>query len=404
MVDKKLDILFAVNIPFPEGGANTRRISNIAREMAKNGHHVTILIPFARKLQKKKGSLEGVDVEWCLVPRNAEVFKNKMGRIKLYIQIISRVKWLLKLYKKSMRKEYDWLYLYQPGFDGLMATTIAVFFNRKIVSEYVDLLSSSGSDGIIWKFIYRLQLYADQKVPLKSNLLITISSKLKNVYEKRNPDVPVLIVPTLVDCKRFGVGDSSYFRKKLDIRAKFIITFAGSFVKTEGLALLIEAFSMLVRNKKNIFLLIAGGSLVPGADDPLKLISEFDIENDAEFLGFLPEEKVVDLLAASDVLVMSKLNDPINHAGFGTKLSEYLSAGRPVIASDVGDISRYLVNDRDVILVDPGNLDELVIALQRLVNDRKTCRLLGGHARKAALHKFDVPPHVLNILNSMSSN
>ena len=74
--------LFAVNIPYPEGRANTRRIRTIARELVKQGHKVHILLPFAREPQARHQIIEGVNVHWCLIPTCSSNFLNKNNRIK----------------------------------------------------------------------------------------------------------------------------------------------------------------------------------------------------------------------------------------------------------------------------------------------------------------------------------
>ena len=397
-----LKILFAINIPFPEGRANTRRIRSIARELAFQRHQVTILLPFARKPQSQHQLFEGINVKWCLVPLTDTLFLNSNHRVKLTVQIISRCRWLKELWKKSKQNEYDWLYLYQPGIDGWLAALIARYFGRRICSEYVDLLTSSGYSSLIWRGIYWLQLFADRKVPLISDLLLVISSMLEGIYHQRNPRIPLLVLPTLVDTSRFGSGDRHRFRQKLNVGENPVVTFTGSFVPTEGLQVLFEAMRTIIVKYPKVTLVIAGGSLVSGSDDVEKLIKQFGLVTNARYLGLISEEDVIHLQSASDILVMPKLDNPVNRAGLATKLAEYLASGKAVIASNIGDVGKYLIHGQDALLVPPGDRSALEQALIRLLEEPELCRELGANARQVAIRYFDVRINVKRLINALN--
>lgn len=396
-----LRFLFATNIPFPEGRANTRRIRTIARELVRQGHQVSILLPFARKHQAKSQIIEGIQVEWCIAPQTDNVFLKTNQRVKLSVQFLSRCRWLKRLWQKSKRKEYDWLYLYQPGFDGLIAAIIARYFGRKVCSEYVDLLSSEGYQGLLLRLIYKLQLIADNKVPALSHQMLTISSLLEKVYHQRSLRSSMLNFPILVDTVRFGTGDQYRFRQKLNIRKRFVITFTGSFTRPQGLRVLIEAIANVVRQYPDVMLLIAGGSLVDDADDADLLINKYDLKANALYLGMLDEVDIIDLQAGSDILVMPKLDDPVNHAGLSTKLSEYLASGKAVIASDVGDVGKYLIHEKHALLVPPGDNDALERAILRLLVNPELRMLLGSNGSKAAIHYFDIRVNVMRLVEAL---
>jgi glycosyltransferase involved in cell wall biosynthesis len=395
--------LFAVNIPYPEGRANTRRIRTIARELVKQGHQVRILLPFARGSHAAYKIIDGVHVNWCLIPQNESEFLNKKKRVKLIIQIFSRLRWLKQLYKFTNVGEYEWLYLYQPGIDGFVAGLLAKCCGKKIISEYVDMLLTEGYAGPVWRLIYCMQVLADKMVPQFADVILTISTALKIKYERLNSKSPIVLFPTLVDTSKFGGGDHAHFRRRFDLGQRQIIAFTGSFVRTEGLHLLVEAVSRILNNYPEICLIIAGGSLVPESDDAVELITRFKLQSNALYLGSISESEVIDLQAASDILVMPKLDAPVNHAGLATKLSEYLASGNAVIASNVGDVGKYLTNMHDALLVTPGNLNELEKALLALLNDSELRGFIGNNGRSVALKNFDVSINVQRLVNVLES-
>jgi glycosyltransferase involved in cell wall biosynthesis len=251
--------------------------------------------------------------------------------------------------------------------------------------------------------IYWSQYYADRKVPSVSDLILTISSVLEKIYKKRNPLARALLFPAIVDTSRFGNGDKLRFRKKMNLGERPVIAFTGSFVHTEGLQLFLEVMARIIKIRPECMVLIAGGSLVPGSDDADQLIKFYRLDSNARHLGMVSENDVIDLQAGSDILVMPKLDDPINHAGLSTKLAEYLASGRAVIASNVGDIGKYLINGQDALVIPPGDMDALEKALLRLLADSELRCKLGSSARQVALRYFDLQTNVALLTDALIS-
>ncbi len=393
-----LRFLFAVNTPFPEGGANTRRILTVSRELVEQGHRVTILMPFSRRPQAPVQFVDGIRAEFSFIPSSRQIITNAKKRVKLRIQFISRCLWLKELWGKSKRREYDWLYLYQPGIDGLLAAGIVRHFGLRVCSEFVDLLSYNLYRGFAWRIIYLFQVLGDRLTPRLSDKMLTISSRLQKIYHRRNPGAPLLIFPTVVDTARFGAGHRSRFRQNLGLRDRPVISFIGSFVRPEGLRLLIEAVAGVIRQESGAALILAGGALGEEVEDVDRLIKQYGLGASAVNLGVIPENDIVDLLAASDILAMPKLDDPVNHAGLSTKLGEYLASGKAVIAANVGDVGKYLVHEKDALLLPPGDREALEDGLLRLIRDADLRQRLGEAGQQAALRHFDVKANVARLV------
>jgi glycosyltransferase involved in cell wall biosynthesis len=145
-------------------------------------------------------------------------------------------------------------------------------------------------------------------------------------------------------------------------------------------------------------LILAGGALGDDAEDVDQLIEQYGLGTSAINLGMIPENDVVDLLAASDILAMPKLDDPVNHAGLSTKLGEYLASGRAVIAADVGDVGKYLTHEKDALLLPPGDREALEEGLLRLLRDARLREQLGLAGKKAALRHFDITANVAGLV------
>jgi glycosyltransferase involved in cell wall biosynthesis len=91
-----------------------------------------------------------------------------------------------------------------------------------------------------------------------------------------------------------------------------------------------------------------------------------------------------EILGCVDVAVVPSLWQE----AFGLAALEPLSWGVPVVASRVGGIPEVVDDGRSGYLVDPGNVDELAEAMERLLVNEKLGREYGDEGRKRALRDF----------------
>lgn len=397
---KPVRILMSISKPFPEGGADTRRIHTLARELAAQGARVSVLLAFARQPQAFAREIDGLHVSWCYVPATAAEVLNRHGYVRMRVQIQGRLRAVWRVWTASLRRQYDWLYLYQPGIDGLLQALVARLCGRRVCTEYTDRLSAASVPrGLRWRIMYALWWTGDRLAPRLSSLILVISHELEAHYRGLAPKTRILRLPVVVDVDAFGHGDPQRFRTGHGVSSSGgTVVFTGSFSQPQGVATLVEAVARVVHSHPDAKLLIAGGSMGADVDDVDALIARHSLAVHARNLGRLPRAEVIDLLAAADVCVLPKLDAPVNHAGLSTKLAEYLAAGKPVVASRVGDVSHYLVHEEHALLTRPGDVGELADAIDRLLSDTTLARRLGSAGRRLAEAEFDVRGNVRRLL------
>lgn len=125
------------------------------------------------------------------------------------------------------------------------------------------------------------------------------------------------------------------------------------------------------------FLLAGEGELMPSLQN---LARELRIEDCTHFLGRC--ELLADLLSISDVCVLSSLAE-----GFSNSILEYMAAGRPVVATDVGGAREAIVEGATGYVVPAGDeriMSERIIELL-VGRDRE---LMGAEGKKVVLEKF----------------
>jgi len=97
------------------------------------------------------------------------------------------------------------------------------------------------------------------------------------------------------------------------------------------------------------------------------------------FLGLLPRERVLEVLAAADAVVLSSSWENFPHA-----LVEALAVGSPVVATRVGGVPEIVEDEVNGLLVPPGDPAALAAAVRRFFADEELrVRLTAGAAPSA---------------------
>jgi glycosyltransferase involved in cell wall biosynthesis len=181
-------------------------------------------------------------------------------------------------------------------------------------------------------------------------------------------------------------GDGDGFRARHDLTGGSPLVIAvGNISRRRGQDVLLEALALARRELPDASCALVGAPH-PRAEDVAferelrGLAARLGIEHAVSFTGYVDD--MADAYAAADVVV-----NPIRGAeGLGRVALEALAAGRPVIASRVGGVSEALRDDRDALLVEPGDPSALAAALVRLTRDAELAKRL---VRSGAEHVRD---------------
>lgn len=155
-----------------------------------------------------------------------------------------------------------------------------------------------------------------------------------------------------------------------------LILAVGNLYPVKGHAQLVAALAHLAPRHPAAHVVIAGrGEL---AEELRALARRLGLEGRVHLLGF--RRDVPALLAAADVVVLPSLSE-----GLPLALLEAMFAGRPIVASDTGEIRTVLDGGRLGLLVEPGNAEQLAAALDRLLTCPAEAARLGAAAAAAAM-------------------
>ncbi|MDD4271997.1 MAG: glycosyltransferase family 4 protein [Patescibacteria group bacterium] len=155
----------------------------------------------------------------------------------------------------------------------------------------------------------------------------------------------------------------------------------GNLYKTKGFEYLIKTADILVSNHLPItFLVIGQGSERKNLEG---LIEKYNLKNNFILAGHIDEASK--LLPAFDIYVCPSVKE-----GLPYSILEAMSAGLPIVSTDVGGITEIITDKKTGLLVQPANIKNLADTLQKLINDKKLQIELSKNAKQSVDQNFDL--------------
>jgi glycosyltransferase involved in cell wall biosynthesis len=187
----------------------------------------------------------------------------------------------------------------------------------------------------------------------------------------------IFVIPNGADIELVKPQDPGPAKQRLGISsASYVIGYLGNFEYYQGIEYLIRGLPNVLKKYPGVCCLLVGdGSLKPSIET---LAKKLDIFDSCIFTGAISHSDVGVYLAAMDVCVTAKV--PIKSGYSPLKFYEYLSAGRPVVATDTSGfelIEKY----RCGILVKPQDSASLAEGIIELLEDPEKRFKMGQNAR-----------------------
>jgi glycosyltransferase involved in cell wall biosynthesis len=160
-----------------------------------------------------------------------------------------------------------------------------------------------------------------------------------------------------------------------------LIVAVGNLYPVKGHQHLIDALALLAERHPTAHVAISGrGEL---ADALSSRAQAAGIGNRVHLLGLRSDVPAV--LQAADLFVLPSLSE-----GLPLALLEAMFAGRPIVATNVGDVSVALADGDAGVLVEPGSAPALARAIDALLTNRDQASELGARASRRAAAEYDL--------------
>jgi len=371
---------------FPSSASDIRGkfVHEMAREIAKLGHELTVLAPYSSKSDDEY-VLDGVKVKRFnyFFPKKMQQLCEGAGvpaNINKSIIVKSQVMTLVlasifKLLKEKGR--FDIIHVHWP-----LPMAFAAILYKKLYS--VPFVVS----------FHGAEIYLAKKYHLTKVLCYIVNESEGGGTNSEGTRRAALscgiqnsklkVLPTCIDADFFKPinvkKDSKHFR----------IISVGRFVERKGFIYLIEAISLLIKKYPNILVEIVGD----GPDKSIldKRINDLGVKNHIKLISNISNQGLLHLYNKSDLFVLPSIIDSKGDTeGLGVVYLEAMACKTPVIGTNVGGIPDIITNNKNGLLIPQKDSKALSEAIEYMIKNPKKRKFFADKGYKTVHKRFNWP-------------
>ncbi|GFP22647.1 hypothetical protein HKBW3S44_00585 [Candidatus Hakubella thermalkaliphila] len=385
----------ALNQSYKAKHAGFTHVYNVARAFQKRGHEVQVALKPGGADRKKGATFQEDGLVYHLEDWSALIV-NLPRFIISFISALGKVRrWKKECGLDLIYERYE---LTRTHF-GIIGKLLGI---PTLLEVNIPILEVRfGKKKVLYKI---LKIFQKAHFSLYQGL-ITQTESLKNILQD-DFKKEIVVVPNGADPQLFKPQPGSD-EKRADLglgQEERVIGFVGSFMPWHGLQDLVDAFEIVCQKDNSVRLLVIGGSrdqigqLIEGNRDKRALKKII-------FLGEIDYPLIPAYLDLCQVLVAPfntkrdegrrKLYDKYGFWWCPIKLFEYMAMARPVVVSDVGEITAYL--DGAGLTYREGDTRGLAESILRLLNNLEESSRMGERGRRLILEKYSWELHARRI-------
>jgi len=316
-------LIIVQNLPVPFD----RRVWQEARALSAHGYRVAVICPVGRGYTARYQCLEGIHIYRHPLPLEAR------GALGYALEYGCSLFWELLLSLKVLRRHgFDAIHACNPPdhifLIGALYKAIArkrfLFDHHDINPELYE--AKFGRRGPL----YWLVRLSERLTFLTADVSIATNESYRRIALERGrmPAEKVFVVRSGPSLERLKVLPPV---PRLKRGRRFLVGYVGVMGAQEGIPYLIAAARHIVRElgREDVHFLLVGGG--PALQEMRRLTTRQGLDAHVEFLGRVPDEKLLEVLNTADVCVNCDEVNPMNDKSTMNKIMEYMALGKPIV-------------------------------------------------------------------------
>lgn len=220
--------------------------------------------------------------------------------------------------------------------------------------------------------------------------VIALSVAWKDFIEKISTNSNIYII--------YNGASLSKFEHKIDNGGEIYISFMGRLGERKGTYDLLVAFKKLSSEFPQVHLLLGGDGDI---NKVKQIVEDEKLSSLVHVIGWVSGTEKIDVFSKTDIYVLPSYNE-----GLPGSILEAMAAGAPIVSTTVGGIPEAVIDGKNGLLIQAGDIDSLHNALSTLCSDKSLRENMGMESKKLIATKFnikDIVTQVQSVYNDMTN-
>jgi colanic acid biosynthesis glycosyl transferase WcaI len=373
----------------PEAGATQTRAYEMARNLVRMGHQVTmitempnhpsgIISPEYRRKVFERKILEGIEVIRVWVKASPK--KNFRNRMLFYLTFMLNGS-LAGIFLAN--GHYDLIYASSPPlFVGGAALALSWLKRIHMVFEVRDLWPESAvalgelSNPRAISLASKLENACYQRARI---IIVVTRGIMDKLRERGIPADKLALIPNgaNIDLFSFKPEGRERIRQELHLVGKFVAIYAGIHGIAQGLETILEVAQGLQNTPEVHLLLIGNGPIKSEIVTAARLLKLTNLT----LLDEQPRTTIPDYLSAADVALIPLRKLEIFKGALPSKMFDAWACSRPILLSVDGEARQVMEQAGGGIFVPPENAGQMQAAILKLMKDTSERQRMGNNGR-----------------------
>jgi glycosyltransferase involved in cell wall biosynthesis len=339
-----------------------------AEALVKQGMTVDLICLKETDDEPKEETFNGVNVYRVPMRRRRG---SKFGYMFQYVAFIATSFSILTL--RSLTRRYSLVHVHNMPDVLVFSALVPKLRGAKVILDLHDPMPelmvsifNLRAESFSVRLLKRLEKWSVRF----ADSVLTVNATCKKIFERRSglgekitvvmnsPDETIFLDRPLQSSRNGEVKSSD----------SFIIMFHGSLVERHGLDLAVSALTQVQQSIPQAQLRIYGRS-TPYLESVMKTVADRGLEKSVHYYGNKNLSQIVEAIEQCDVGVIPNRRNIFTELNTPTRIFEYLSRGKPVIAPRAPGIQDYF-GEEDIVYFELGNEVDLARQLERVFKNK----------------------------------
>lgn len=377
------------NTPYPNGMASTNRIKCYAKALVSEGVDCKQIVfrPTEKPGMDRGNYQEGFD-EGIEYKHIGPLYMPKSRLLLRVYDFISLIE--LYIYLLLNLKRGDTAFFYHEPF--LLLKQFVRLVHLKGAKYMVELCEypNCAMDVETEQTIKKGEKILNEYFPLYDGVIAISEELLKLAKNHVSSKCKLIKIPILVEFDKKKAKDLSKGSPE-----KFIFHSGSITEKKDGFLGMLEAFAKaLPQTDVDLHFVSTGDytcSIIRKEID--QILDKYRIRDKVRFTGYINDFELQANLQKATLVIINKYKTKQNKYCFSTKLSEYMTASKPVIITNYGEAMYWLKDKETAYIVEPEDIDQLSQAIVDAINNPVERLKIAGNGYDLCKKCFDYKQH-----------